>query len=69
VPAPGNPPPRKQIKKLKWVRGVVRITQTQTLTVVACVILLYCSAAYLVFMSAIVGSDKSCDRAVLLVDS
>ena len=40
MPAPGNPPPCKQLRKLMWVRGVVcRSTQTQTLNVVACVIL------------------------------
>ena len=38
MPAPGT---RKQLEKiLMWVRGVVcRSTQTQTLTVVACVVL------------------------------
>ena len=49
-------PPTAQTtnKKLMWVRWVVcRSTQTQTLTVVACVILqcVY-TGAYLVFMSA-----------------
>jgi hypothetical protein len=41
VPVPGKPPPRKQlIRNLMWVRGVVcRSTRTQSLTVVASVIL------------------------------
>ena len=40
MPAPGNPTAQIFKKKLMWVRGVVCCsTQTQSLTVVACVIL------------------------------
>jgi len=47
VPAPGSPPPRTIIKELMWVREVVcRSTQTQSLTVIAFVILQCISCFY-----------------------
>ena len=39
MPAPGNPPPRKQIKEIDLGQVECRSTQTQSLTVIACVVL------------------------------